>query len=140
MGDDLDQLGRVRVEVDHVAGFLGGLGAGVHGHAYVGLGERGCVVGAVAGHGDQFAVGLLALDQVHLVLRLGFGEEIVDACLARDGGGRERVVAGDHDGADTHGAELIETLFHSALDYVLQVDHTQCVAVLGDYERRASAA
>jgi hypothetical protein len=37
--------------VDHVAGFLGGLGAGVHGYAYVGLGECGCVVGAVAGHG-----------------------------------------------------------------------------------------
>ena len=57
---DLDQLRRVRVEVDHVPGFLGRLGAGVHGHADVGLGQGGGVVGAVAGHGDEVAAGLLA--------------------------------------------------------------------------------
>ena len=57
--DDLDELRRVRVEVDHVPGLLGGLGAGVHGHADVGLGQRRGVVGAVAGHGDEVAAGLL---------------------------------------------------------------------------------
>jgi hypothetical protein len=55
--DDLDQLGRVGVEVDHVAGFAGGLGAGVHGDADVGLGERRRVLGPVAGHRHQPAVG-----------------------------------------------------------------------------------
>jgi hypothetical protein len=51
--DDLEQLGRVAVEVDHVAGLLGRLRAGVHRHGDVGLRQRGRVVGAVAGHGDQ---------------------------------------------------------------------------------------
>ena len=43
--DNLDQLGRIAVEVDHVAGFFGCLRARVHGDADVGLGEgRGVVV------------------------------------------------------------------------------------------------
>jgi len=36
--DDLDQLRRVGVEIDHVAGLAGGLGARVHRHADVSLG------------------------------------------------------------------------------------------------------
>jgi hypothetical protein len=101
---DFDELGGVAVQVHHIAGFLGGHGAGVHGEPDVGLGQRGGVVGAVAGHGDQAAAGLLFLDQVHLVLGRGLGEEIVDAGFGGDGGGGERVVAGDHDGLDAHGA------------------------------------
>ena len=58
--DDLDELGRVGVEVDHVAGLLGGRRAGVHRDPDVGLGQRRRVVGAVAGHGDQPAALLLA--------------------------------------------------------------------------------
>ena len=58
--DDVDELRRVRVEVDHVPGLLGRLGAGVHRDADVGLRERRRVVGAVAGHGDEAAAGLLA--------------------------------------------------------------------------------
>ena len=53
----------LRVEVDHVAGLLGRLRAGVHGHADVGLGQRRRVVGAVAGHRHQLALGLLVLDE-----------------------------------------------------------------------------
>ena len=83
--DDLDELRRVGVEVDHVAGLFGGLRAGVHRHADVGLGERGRVVGAVAGHRDEPAAGLLALDQRHLVLGRRLGEEVVDAGLVGDG-------------------------------------------------------
>ncbi len=58
--DDVDELGRIGVEVDHVAGLLGGLRAGVHRHADVGLGQRRRVVGAVAGHRDEVAARLLA--------------------------------------------------------------------------------
>ena len=58
--DDLDELGRVGVEVDHVAGLFGRRRAGVHRHADVGLGQRGRVVGAVAGHRDELAALLLA--------------------------------------------------------------------------------
>ena len=50
----------LRVEVDHVAGFLRRLRAGVHRHADVGLRQRRRVVGAVAGHRHELAVGLLA--------------------------------------------------------------------------------
>src|ERR1700757_838109 len=53
------RLGGVGVEVDHVAGFLGGLGAGIHSNADIGLGERGRVVGAIAGHGDELTLALL---------------------------------------------------------------------------------
>src|SRR5512142_16486 len=49
----------VGVEVDHVAGLLGRLGAAVHGDADVGLRQGRRVVGAVAGHRDQLALGLL---------------------------------------------------------------------------------
>jgi hypothetical protein len=37
--DDLDELGGIAVEIDHVAGLAGGLGAGVHGDADIGLGR-----------------------------------------------------------------------------------------------------
>ena len=123
--DDLDELGRVRVEVDHVPGFLRRLRAGVHGHADVGLGQRRGVVGAVAGHGDEAAARLLAPDQRHLVLGRRLGQEVVDAGLLGDGGGGERVVAGDHHRADAHGPQLVEALGHARLDRVLEADHAE---------------
>ena len=49
----------------------------------VGLGERRRVVGAVAGHRHEVAVGLLLADEGDLVLRLRLGDEVVDAGLAR---------------------------------------------------------
>ena len=45
-----------------LAGLLGRLGAGVHRQGDVGLGQGGRVVGAVAHHGDQLALGLLLAD------------------------------------------------------------------------------
>ena len=138
--DDLDQLRRVGVEVDHVAGLARGLGAGVHGHADVGLRERGRVVGAVAGHRDQPAVGLLGADQLHLGLRRGLGEEVVDAGLLGDLGRRQPVVAGDHDRADAHPAQPLEALAHALLDDVLELDHAEHLRVAGDGERRRALA
>ena len=38
--DDLDQFRRVRIEIDHVAGFLRCLAPRIHSHAYVSLRER----------------------------------------------------------------------------------------------------
>ena len=136
--DDLDELRRVRVEVDHVAGLLGRLRAGVHRDADVGLRERGRVVGAVAGHRDELAARLLALDQRHLVLGRGLGEEVVDAGLVGDRRRGERVVAGDHHRADAHRAQLVEALAHARLDDVLEVDDAERAAVLGDDERGAA--
>ena len=47
------------------------------------------------------------------VLGRRLGQEVVDAGLGGDGRGGERVVAGDHDGADAHVAQLREPLGHA---------------------------
>ena len=134
--DDLDQLGRVRVQVDHVAGLARRLGARVHRDPDVGGGEGGSVVRAVARHRHELTCGLLAPDQRHLVLRLGLGEEVVDARLLCDRPRGQRVVARDHHGADAHRPELREALPHSLLDHVLEVDHAERRRVARDHERR----
>ena len=136
---DLDQLGRIAVEVDHVAGLAGGHGAGVHGHTDIGLGQSRGVVGAVAAHRHQLALGLLGLDQPELGLRRRLGQEVVDAGLGGDGGRGERIVAGDHHRADAHPAQLGEPLADAALDDVLEVDEAQHLPVDRDGERRAAA-
>src|ERR1035441_5622330 len=79
-------------------------GAGVHRQADIGLGEGWGVVGAVTGHGDEASSGLLLFDQVHLVLGGGLGEEIVHSRFGRDGGGGQRVIAGDR--SEEHTSEL----------------------------------
>ena len=136
--DHLDQLGRIRIEVDHVAGFFGGLRSGVHRQAHVGLRQRGSVVGAVAGHGDELAFGLFGADQRQLVFGLGLREKIVKAGFARDGRGGERIIARDHHGADAHGSQLIEAFAHAALDDVLQMNRAENAAIFGHQQRRAA--
>ena len=84
--------------------------------------SAGRVVGAVAGHRHEVAVRLLRPDEGDLVLGLGLGDEVVDACLARDGRRGARVVAGDHHGPDAHPAELGEALDEALLDRVLELD------------------
>ena len=138
--DDLDELGGVAVEVDHVPGFLGRLGAGVHGDADIGLGERGRVVGAVARHGDEVAAVLLGADPGHLVLGRGLGEEVVDAGLGGDRRSGERVVAGDHHRLDAHGSELVEALAHAGLDDVLEPDDPEDPRCRRPCSRRPRAA
>ncbi len=75
------------------------------------------------------------------------GQEVVDAGLGGDGGGGQRVVAGDHHRLDAHPAQLGEALLDAALDDVLQLDHAQRPApssattsgvppLLGDRRRR----
>ena len=95
----LDQLGRIGIEIDHVAGLTRCLRAGLHADADIGLRQRRCVIGAVAAHGDQAALRLLIADVAQFVLGRRLGDEIVDACLRGDRSRRHRIVAGDHDGA-----------------------------------------
>ena len=123
--DDFDELRRVRIEIDHVARFLRGLRAGVHGDADIGLRKRGRVIGAVAGHGDEVAGFLFLADERELVFRRGLGEEVIDAGFLRDGRGGQRIVAGDHDGADAHGAETLEAIREAAFDDVLEMDRAE---------------
>ena len=135
---DLDELGRIAVEIDHVAGLARRHRAGVHRHADIGLRQRRSVVGAVAAHGDELALGLLVADELELGLRRRLREEIVDAGFGRDGGRGQRIVAGDHHRADAHRAQRREALADAAFDDVLQVNDAEQLAVLGDGQRRAA--
>ena len=123
--DDLDQLGRIAVEVDHVARLARRLRAGVHRHADIGLRQRGRIVGAVAAHRDQLARLLFAADQRELVLGRRLREEIVDPCLGRDRRGGQRIVAGDHHRADAHDAQRAEAFADARLHHVLEEDGPQ---------------
>ncbi len=113
--------GEVVVGEHHGRGFLGDLGAGeAHRHPNVRLLQRRRVVDAVAGHGDHVALVLERAHDPDLMFRRDAGEDgdALDAFvefrvrqrvdlgaaqdlarqpqLARDGGGGEHVVAGDH--------------------------------------------
>ena len=68
----------------------------------------------------------------------GLGQEIVHPGLGRDGGGRQRIVAGDHDGLDAHLAQLGKAFLDAAFDDILQVDHAQRLAVARHHQRRAA--
>ncbi len=111
---------------------------GVHRHGDVGLRERRGVVRAVAGHRDETPALLVLADERELGLRRGLREVIVDARLGGDGGGRQRVVAGDHHGLDAHATKLGEALLDAALDDVLELHDAEDARALGDDERRAA--
>jgi hypothetical protein len=101
--------------------------------------NAGGVVGAVPGHRDELAALLLGLDQHHLVLGSGLGQEVVHPGLACNGASGERVVAGDHHGSNAHPPHLVEPLPHTGLDDVFEVDHPECtrwfaLSLLGDHQ------
>ena len=100
----------------------------------------GRVVRAVAGHRDEVTLGLLGPDARDLVLGLRLGHEVVDAGLVGDRPRRQRVVAGDHDRADAHPAELVEALAQAGLDGVLELDDAERPPVPADRERRRAQA
>src|SRR4029078_5433862 len=58
----------------------------------------------------------------------------------RDGRSRQRVVARDHDGLDTHAAQLAEALLDAAFHDVLELDDAEHARAIGDEQRRAAAA
>ena len=58
--------------------FDGHVGAGAHGDADVGLGERGGIIDAVAGHGYDAAFALQAASDFELLVGQDFGLEFVD--------------------------------------------------------------
>jgi hypothetical protein len=108
------------------------------GDGHVGLGEGGSVVGPVARHGHELALGLLVPDQLELHLWSGLGQEVIHAGLGRDGGGGQGVVARDHHRAQPHGPETREALLDPALHDVLQVHDAQHPPTFRDGERRPS--
>ena len=123
--DDVDQLRRVAVEIDHVAGFARGLRSGVHRDADVGLRQRGCVVRAVAGHGNEMTVGLFLANALQFVFRRRLRHKIVHARFGRDGRRSQRIVAGNHHRLDSHLAQVRESILDPAFDDVLQLDRAE---------------
>ena len=136
--NDVEQLRRIAVEIDHVAGFARGLSAGVHCDADVGLRERGRVVRAVTGHGDQMAFGLFLADALQFFFRRRLGHEIVYTGFSGDGCGGQWIVAGDHHRSDSHLAQLRETFLDSAFDDVFQFDCSERHHVRRDDQRSAA--
>jgi hypothetical protein len=86
------------------------------------------------------ALFLLLADDADLVLWFRLGHEVVDARLVGDGRRGQRVVARDHDGSDTHAAELFEPLTHAWLHGVFQVDAANDLAIHEKGERRPALA
>ena len=99
------------------------------------MGQRGCVVDAVADHANDVAFALEAGDFCGLVTGEDLGEYAVDACGAGDGFGGSAVVAGEHDdfepestkGGDTRGGVVFEGVGYR--------DDTGGCAVDGDEHR-----
>src|SRR5207344_313760 len=73
-----------------------------------------------------------------LLLRRRLSEEIVDAGFGGDGRRGDRIVAGDHHGADAHAPEFGKPLADAAFDDVLEMDHTEQLTVLRHGERRTT--
>ena len=138
--DDLDQLRRIGIKIHHVSGFFGGLSSGVHRHANVSLGQSRRIVRTVTRHCYKLAARLFSFDERHLVFRSRLREKVVNAGFASNRRGGEWIVTRDHYCSDTHLPHLIEALDHSALDDVLQLNHTKRQTIFGNYQRRSSLA
>ena len=85
------------------------VGARGHGHADIGLGQRGRVVDAVANHRDLTALGLQPLHRLHLSGRQHLGNHLGDAGVASDRRGSGGAIAAQHHHAE---AQLAEAPHH----------------------------
>ena len=139
--DDLDELGRVAVEVHHVAGFARRLRAGVHRHADIGLRQRRRVVGAVAGHGDELALRPArrgcSRSFVSGVASARKSSTPASAAMAAAVSGLSPVIMTVR---MPIGAEAREALLDAALDHVLQMDDAEHPRAVGHDQRRAARA
>src|SRR5204863_2545041 len=104
----------------------------------VGLSEGGSVVGAVAGHRDEVAIGLFFANAFQFLFRSRLRHEIIHTRFGSNRGGGERIVARDHHGANAHLAEVREALLDAAFDDVLQMNDAQHFAAFRHDERRAA--
>ena len=118
------------------AGALDGdVGAGAHGDADVGGGERRCVVDAVAGHGDDAAFPPKLVDDGAFLVGQHLGLDLADAETARDGLRGRAVVAGEHDDADAVGAQGFERGLRRCLHRIGDGDDGGRLAVDADKDR-----
>ena len=118
-----------------VAGLDRHVGAGAHGQAEVGLGQRGGVVDAVADHGHDPALGLEPLDHVHLVRGQHLGDHLVDADLGGHGPGGPLVVAGQQHRREAEVAQPAHRLGGGRLHRVGDDEDAARPAVPADRDR-----
>ena len=135
---DLNQLGRIAVEIDHIPGFFRSHRPGVHRNADIGLGQCRRVVCAVAGHRDQAAASLFLADVFQFVLRSCLCKEIIDTGFVRDGRGGKRVISRNHDGANSHCSERCKAFLHSTLDDVFEVNQPEDSCPVRNSQRRST--
>ena len=135
---DFDQLGGIRIQVYHIARLFGRLGAGIHGHPHIGLGQGRSVVGPVPGHGYEMSRCLLAANQGQFIFRFGLGQKIIHAGFFGNGGRGQRVVPGDHHGFDPHGPEALKAVRQTAFDNVLEVNGAQDLLLACHHQRRTA--
>ena len=76
--------------------------------------------------------------RLSFVFRRRLRHEIVHARFGGNGGGGQRIVAGDHHGADAHFAKLREPFLDAAFDDVFELDHAENFAAIRDDKRRAA--
>ena len=95
-------FGRIAVKVHDIGSFLGRGCTGIHGQAHICLCQRGSIVGAVAGHGNNLAFRLLLFDHIDLILRFALGNETINTCFFCNGSRGKWIIAGAHDGFDTN--------------------------------------
>ena len=115
-----NQLGRVRVEIHHIARLFCCLGAGVHRDRHISLRQRRGVVGTVTGHRHQPSFRLILANQRQLGFRRRFGKKIINPRFGGDSGGGQTVITGDHHRLNAHFAQLGETLFNAAFDDIFE--------------------
>src|SRR5712692_4268473 len=94
----------------YAAAFHCNVSASAHGNSDVSLRQRGPVVDAIAGHGDDVSFLLQALDDLRLLVRQYFGFKIVDAQLTGDCFRSGAAVAGEHNNPNALRLELADGL------------------------------
>src|SRR5208337_4722912 len=118
-----------------VGGLDGHVGTGADRNAQVGLDQRGCVVDAIANHGDDPAFVLESANLGDFVFGQHLGQHSVDADLFGDRGSRAGVVAGDHGDLQPHGVQLTDHVDGVVFDGVSDREHAHDLAVAADEYR-----
>ncbi len=125
----LDDAGEVALEQRDAGAFDRHIGAGAHGDADVGGGQRRGVVDAVAGHGDHAALAAQLLDHGALLVRQDFRLDLGNAQALGDGECGGAVVAGEHHHAHAVGGQCSECRRCGGFDRVGDRDDAGQLAV-----------
>jgi hypothetical protein len=102
------------------------------------LRQRRRVIGAVADHRNELAVGLLFADICEFRLGCALSNEVIDTGFFCDGRGGERIVARYHDAAHTHPAQTLQALGEPGFQNIREYDYTDDIGAIGDDERRGA--